>query len=82
MSRGRATKHKSYEEQMRELGSFSLKEAQGTLYHNLQLPERRFWLGGDQPLLPRNSNRLIQNGLSLCQRRFRVLGRISSLKEG
>lgn len=33
--------HKPYEEQLRELGSFSLKEAQRRPYHFLQLPQRR-----------------------------------------
>ena len=34
-------KHKSYKEQLRELGLFSLEEAQGRPYCTLQLPEER-----------------------------------------
>jgi len=33
--------NKSYEEQLRELGLFSLEEAEGEPYRSLQLPERR-----------------------------------------
>ena len=33
--------HKSYEERLRELGLFSLEEAEGRPYRSLQLPERR-----------------------------------------
>ncbi|GAB0176553.1 hypothetical protein GRJ2_000120500 [Grus japonensis] len=33
--------HKSYEEQLKELGLFSLEEAEGRPYCSLQLPERR-----------------------------------------
>jgi len=39
---------KSFEEQLRELGVFSLEG------RSLQQPERRLWQGGDQPLLPSN----------------------------
>ena len=38
--------NKSYEEQLRELGLFSLEETQGTHYSSLQLPGRRLWGGG------------------------------------
>ncbi|GAB0203242.1 hypothetical protein GRJ2_002789800 [Grus japonensis] len=34
---------KSYEEKLRELGLFSLEEAEGRPYHSLQLPQRRLW---------------------------------------
>jgi len=33
--------NKSYEERLRELGLFSLEEAEGGPYHCIQLPERR-----------------------------------------
>jgi len=35
--------HKYYEEQLRELGLFSLEEAEGGPNCSLQLPERRLW---------------------------------------
>jgi len=50
----RDLKHKSYEEWLRELGIFSLQEAQGRLYYSLQLPKGRLWLGGSGLLLPCN----------------------------
>ena len=34
------------------------EEAQGRPYHSLQLPERRLWQGGGQPLLPGHSSRM------------------------
>ena len=35
--------NKSSEEQLWELGLFSLEEAEGRPYPSLQLPERRLW---------------------------------------
>ena len=47
----RCLEHKSYEEQLRELGLFSSDEAQGRPYYPIQLPARRLWGGGGQPLI-------------------------------
>ena len=33
----------AHEGQLRELGLFSLEEAQGRPYHSPQLPEKRLW---------------------------------------
>jgi len=44
----------SREERLRELGLFSLEEAQGRPCCSLQLPERKVWEAGDQPLLTDN----------------------------
>lgn len=60
-------KHKYYEEQLRELGSFSLKKAQGRPYHCGQLPERKLQCDGGQTLLPDNCNRTRCNGHPLVQ---------------
>ena len=68
-------KHKSYGEQLREQGLFSLEKGdsrEGGCYCSLQVPERRLWQGGSWPLLPGNSYRMIGNGLKLCQGRFRL----------
>ena len=46
-------------------------EAQGRPYCSLELPERRLWQGGDQPLLPRNSGRMRDNGFKLHKERIR-----------
>jgi len=63
----RGQEHKSYREWPRELGLLSLEEAQGRPYYSLQLPERRWWRGGGQPLLPGNSNSMRGDGLKLHQ---------------
>jgi len=48
--------NKSYEEQLRELGLFSLekRETEGKPYRSLQLPERRLWQDGCPSLFPSN----------------------------
>ena len=58
------------------------KEAQGTPYHSLQLPEMRLWQGGGWPLLLGNSDRTRGNRLKLQKGRFSwIFGQISSQKE-
>ena len=42
--------HRSYEERLRELGWFSLEEAEGRPHCPLQLPERRVQRAGDESL--------------------------------
>ena len=42
--------HMSYEERLRELGGFSLEEAEGRPHCPLQLPERRVQRAGDESL--------------------------------
>ena len=39
--------NRSYEKWLRELGLFSLEEAEGRPHHPLQLPERKLWRAGD-----------------------------------
>jgi len=46
--------HKSYEEQLRELGLFRLEEGSGRPYHFLQMPEGRVWPCGVWPLFSGN----------------------------
>ncbi|KAF4804067.1 hypothetical protein TURU_010879 [Turdus rufiventris] len=45
---------KSCEEQLRELGVFSLEKIRGRPHHSLQLPERKMEPSGSQSLLPGN----------------------------
>jgi len=54
MRLGRGLENKSDEEQLRELGVFSLEEAERRPYISLQLPARRLWQGGGWSLLPSN----------------------------
>ena len=67
----RSLEDKCYEEQLRELGLFSL-EKRRLRGDFLQLPERRLWRGGGQFLLPDNSNRTRGGGLNLHQTRVRL----------
>jgi len=60
------------QEQLRELGSFSLDEAQGRPCCFPQLSERRLWGDGSQPLLSGNNNKTKGNDLKLQQGRFRL----------
>ena len=41
------------------------EESQRKPYRSLQLPEKRLWQGGGQPLLPGNSGRTRGDGLKL-----------------
>ena len=50
----RDVEHKSYGEQLKKLGLFSLEEARGRTYNSLQLPEKGLWQGRGLPLLPHN----------------------------
>ena len=51
-------------------------------YRSLQLPEWTLWRGGNQSLLPGNSDRTRGNGLKLHRGGSGwILGKISSLKE-
>jgi len=50
---------KSHEEQQSQLELFSLEKRRlGRSYCSLQLPEKRLWHGGDQPLLLSNTKLL------------------------
>ena len=62
-------------------GIICLEEAQGRFYCFLQLPERRLWGGGGQPVLPGNSHRT--RGLKLHQGGYSgwILEKTSSQKE-
>ena len=63
---------KSYEEWLRELGLFSLEDAQVRRYCSQQLPEMRFWLGGFGLFSCTTSDSTRGNGLKLHQGRFRL----------
>ena len=64
--------HMLYEERLRELGLFSLEEAEGRPHRPLQLPERRVQRGGMSLLTQGTSGRTRGNGLKLHQGRFRL----------
>ena len=70
----RGLEHKSDREWLREMGFSSIwrRGAQERPHHSLQQPQRRFWRGGGQPLLPGDSNRARGNGLKLHQGRLRL----------
>ena len=63
---------KGLEHKLRELGLFSLEEAQGRPYCTLQLPERMIQQSWGWPLLLGNTDRMSGNGIKLQQRRFRL----------
>jgi len=52
----RGLENKSYEEQLKELGLFSVQKRRlrGDLTQVVQLPERRLWWGGCWSILPDN----------------------------
>ena len=65
--------------EMREVGLFCLKDAQGRNDCLKQQPERRLWWGGSDPLFPHTSNRTRDDGLKLHQLRLRLyIRKISS----
>lgn len=66
----RGLEHKSCEERLRELGVFSLEEAQGRPHCSLQLPERKLWGAGVGLFSQVTCDRTGGNGLKLCQGRF------------
>lgn len=59
----------SYEAMLRELGLFG-EEAEGRPPCSLPLPQRRLRQRGHQSLF--SSDGIQENGLELCQRRFRL----------
>jgi len=74
----RGLEHKSYREQLRELGLFIwLRGDLTALCSCLKVVVVR----GDWPLLPGNSDRMRGNGLKLHCRRFRLDIRKTSQKE-
>ena len=68
----KSLENKSSEERLRELGLFSLEEAEGRPYRSLQLPERGCSKVGVGLFSQVTSDRMRGNGLKLHQGRFRL----------
>ena len=79
----RALKHKSYGEQLRELGFLSMEKRRlrGNLIALSAIPERRPRRGEGRPLFTGVSDRVRGSSLKLCQGKFRLGIRKNSFSE-